>query len=362
MVRMVIPFFCGWAIGIANLIPGVSGGTFAFIFGIYDRLISAVNKLSTCMVADSARFLSNLREPKERQRFLDKVKASDLWFLIQIGAGALLAVGLAASLIEYLIEFHRAPIYAFFLGLVLTSVPLPYRFIHKKTGFLFILMFLAALVTGWLGGKVDPSEKVLQKSKVYQAQLERRSPMDDEVTFKKLAVLFAAGALAISTMALPGISGSLILLLMGQYLDIIKAVSSLKTHLIQGHFYEALAPASLLGSVALGCLIGLAVFCRLFEKIYKKIPDRVNAILLGFMIGSCYALWPFKEVITREVYMKKQGIIEFVQGVALYTNENVFFNVKRYYETQAIWLSGLCFLIGILLMQSILKFSKTNSI
>jgi putative membrane protein len=240
-------FFTGFAMGIADLIPGVSGGTMAFILGIYERLLAAIKTFDLKLVRLLLK--GQLRE----------ALALIPWaFLIPLGMGLGVAVFSMARVMRYLLEYQSVYLFSFFFGLILASiiaVGATVRWQASSAIALVIGTVVAFLIVG----------------------LVPLSMPNDPLT------LFLSGTVAIMAMILPGISGSFILLILGQYAYVLNAVSEFNL--------LALIP------VALGAVVGLLGFARLLSWLLKNYHDVTVALLVGFMAGSLRKIWPWKEVI-----------------------------------------------------------------
>ncbi|NWG35534.1 MAG: DUF368 domain-containing protein [Chloroflexi bacterium] len=233
--------------GVADVVPGVSGGTMAFILGIYDELIEAIH-------AVNARFLANLLTLKWRTAL-----ESFPWrFLLSLALGILSAVLALANVLHWALENHPVYIWAFFFGLILASIVAVRRRV-RRWSVVNLLAAIAAAVGAFVLVELSPSETP-------------HTPL----------LLFLSGAVAICAMILPGISGAFILVLLGKYSYILFAVK---------HF-DILTIAL----VGLGAVMGLLTFVRLLRWMLYRNHDLLVAILTGFMIGSLRKVWPWKTV------------------------------------------------------------------
>ena len=242
-------FLKGIAMGAADVVPGVSGGTIAFISGIYDRLLAAI---AACTPGKLLWLLKG--------RFRDTWEAIDGAFLFTLLAGILTSIASLARLITYLLDNHAELIWSFFFGLILVSVWLVGRQIsrwHIATISLFVLGTLFAYLITVAVPLQWPATPVM---------------------------IFLAGAIAICAMILPGISGSFILLLLGLYSVVLGAVKDFNLGLIS--------------VFALGCVAGLLSFSRLLSWLLNHARDITLAFLTGLLVGSLNKVWPWKEVIT----------------------------------------------------------------
>ncbi len=301
--------FFGAIIGIANIIPGVSGGTFALILGIYPRLLKALGSYN-------ARFakalLSWIGKPRWRE-FKTLMLTEDSLFLLRLLIGVLAAIFLLSQGLKFSLENYYSATYGLFLGLILFSIPIPYRLLSSKKPSAAVWLLVGVGVTLLISIQVDPSAKMLEKSLHYESILQGvGAHVSTGYALSEYLVVFLMGALAISAMVLPGISGSFILLLFGYYYPVIAAISRLR------HLY----PEDLLylGSFGVGCLAGLAVFVRIFNYVFSRFKDQTIFFLIGLMVGSLYALWPFKTYRLVDLYTKVNGGITHISGYKLYSN------------------------------------------
>ncbi|MBF2735276.1 MAG: DUF368 domain-containing protein [Betaproteobacteria bacterium AqS2] len=241
-------FARGMLIGIADLIPGVSGGTIAFITGIYERLLNCIRLGSSPAV-----LLQLLRG--EIRLFWRSVDGS---FLAVLLAGAAVAIFAGADLVHLLLAEHTALILAFFLGLTLSAAAWLARELRPRAD--LAACAAAGLALALAVGLLAPAESAAAPP---------------------LYAFFAAGALALCAMILPGISGSLLLLLFGFY-----------PHLIEALHQRDLAVIAVFAAGGIG---GLALFARLLGWILRRWRDRTLALLIGVMLGAVVKLWPWKE-------------------------------------------------------------------
>lgn len=245
-VRQYAPITArGILMGAADIIPGVSGGTIAFITGIYATLLQSIQ-------AVNARSIRTLLQGK----FTDFWKEINGTFLLSLLLGIAFSFITLSGIIVYLLEHHTMLLFSFFFGLIAASALLVARQIHSHSPL------------AWLSGAAGCIIAVIITS---------MSPVTTPDTWW---FIFLAGAVAISAMILPGISGSFILLLMGKYASILHAIKELDLYVAT--FFIA------------GCLTGLAGFSRLLSALLKKFHDQTIMLLAGFMIGSLTKVWPWK--------------------------------------------------------------------
>jgi len=229
-------FFRGMAMGVADLVPGVSGGTVAFITGIYDELLGTIAGLKVGLLRDLLR----------PGGVASVWRQANLNFLLVLLAGVGTSVLLFAGLLHHLLGTHPDLLWAFFFGLVAASIPLVGREAHWEARE-WVLGAAGVAIAGFL------------------TSLPPLAGSDSP------AVLMACGAVAICAMILPGISGSFILLLLGAYGAVIGALKSFD--LIR---------------------IGLLSFSRVLDRLLEKRRNETLAVLTGFLLGSLNALWPWK--------------------------------------------------------------------
>ncbi len=239
-------FIKGFGIGAANVIPGVSGGTIALITGIFERLIDALKSFNLT----SLKLFFHLKF-KEFSRY------TDLVFLISVFLGAVASIFTFARLLAYLFENYPVFVWAFFFGLILASVYFVGKTIEKINIPVILSFIIGTAIAVWIS---------------------IQNPAAENNAFFYLVL---CGIIAIISMILPGLSGSFILVLMGNYqLVMIDSVNSLDFHVLL--------------PVALGVVIGLPAFSNILSWIYKKYKNQTIASLTGFILGSLFILWPWK--------------------------------------------------------------------
>ncbi|SNZ02948.1 putative membrane protein [Terribacillus aidingensis] len=233
--------FKGMAMGVSDLIPGVSGGTIALLLGIYQQFIASINGV-----------------------FSKRWKQS-LLFLIPIGIGIVIALLLVSRLVEWLIEVYPQPTFIFFLGLIIGIIPTLLKEIDFKQSFTpvhYVLLLIgAALVASTAFVKDDNMAAVIE-----------------HLSQSDYLLLFFAGWLASSAMILPGISGSFVLLLLGVYPTVINAISNLNFAVIL--------------TVGAGVFIGVLVTSKLITILLAKFKAGTYAVMIGFIVGSIVIIYP----------------------------------------------------------------------
>ena len=234
----------GLAMGAADVVPGVSGGTLAFILGVYERLLAAI---SNC----------NLTALK----LLSRLQLAAFWrhidgtFLLCLFGGVLVSIFSLAGVLTYMLEYRPIPLWALFCALILTALPPLLRSVRWSLWRL--LLCAVGIAFALIIGMLTPR------------QLEPQSWM-----------FFVAGAIAICAMILPGISGSFILLMSGMYAPVLAAVTGLQLNV--------------LALFLLGCIVGLLSFSRLLNWLLRHYHDASLALLIGVVLGAFYRIWPWQ--------------------------------------------------------------------
>ena len=251
MNQYIANFFKGIGVGTANVIPGVSGGTIALITGIFERLIDALKSFN--LTAVKLIFKGD---------FKGFIKHTDLWFLASVGCGVLAAILSIARLFEFLFAEYPIYLWSFFFGMILVSIYYVGITIEKYD-WKVILSFIIGTAFALFIAFGTPAK---ENSNIFY--------------------LMICGAVATCSMILPGLSGSFVLVLMGNYqLIMIDAVNDLNL--------KILIP------VAIGGVVGLLAFSHLLSWIFKNYRDITIAVLTGFILGSMPIIWPWKnDVIT----------------------------------------------------------------
>lgn len=252
-------FGCGAIIGGADVIPGVSGGTMAFILGIYKDMLDALKSWMSASTIKAV-FTGDIATLKK------KPFALPFWVVL----GIAVSIVLLSSPIKYALENYPQYLWSFFFGLVAASV-----FSVKKKIEKWDWKLLAVLIAGGVGA-------------YYLTGM-----VPTETPEHKLFIVFC-GALAISAMILPGISGSFVLLLIGKYDYILGAVTGLKSGILNADGALALSSLMILLCFGVGVIAGLVSFVRLLSFCLKKYYTWTIALLIGFMLGSLRKVWPFK--------------------------------------------------------------------
>ena len=246
----------GMAMGVAEVIPGVSGGTIAFITGIYKTLIDTIKAVNKDLLTSIFRF-----------------RLKEVWtqlngpFLFWLMCGMVLGILVGVFGVSHLLETYPEILWSLFFGLILASVPFMLSQIEQRQPINYIFLIIGAVIAFGIT-LIPPS-----------------------MGSTSLLYVFVGGTIAISALVLPGISGSFILLLMGLYTTIIPTI---KAFLKSPELDEFI----LLVVFGLGCLLGLMVFSRIVSAAFEKYHDFTLALLSGFMLGSLKKIWPWRNPTT----------------------------------------------------------------
>ena len=252
----------GLAMGVADVVPGVSGGTIAFISGIYEELIETIHNIDL-----------GFFKIWKKEGFLKAWEHYNLSFLLALFSGVFISIISLAKLITWLLDVYPIMVWSFFFGLVIASI-----------------VFVGKQITNWRLAVIG----ALLVASVLSYLITIADPIGSpESTW----FLFLAGFIAIIAMILPGISGAFSLLLMGAYTAVIGIVTQLgegMTTLNSSLFLSALGKLLIFG---LGAIIGLKMFSRVLNWMFKHHKNLILAVLTGFMVGALNKIWPWKEVL-----------------------------------------------------------------
>lgn len=254
--RTFLDLLRGALIGVVEIIPGVSGGTVALIIGVYETLIESVGEFVRGAVALVAGPLRGRGTAKAREHF-----SSVRWdMVVPLGIGMVLALVAAARIVAPLVEQHPQMARAFFAGLILVSLRVPYRMVGRRwRGGEWALAIAAAVLAFWLTGLSPPAG-------------EGGSP--------PLWLVGLAAAVAVCALVLPGLSGSFLLLLFGLYVPSLEALNRLDFVYI--------------GTFLLGAVVGLGVFVQILRWMLAHHRGVTLSLMTGLMAGSLRALWPWQ--------------------------------------------------------------------
>ncbi|MDC8003453.1 DUF368 domain-containing protein [Aureisphaera galaxeae] len=253
----------GIAMGAADVVPGVSGGTIAFISGIYEELIETIHKLDL-----------GFFKVWKKEGLKSAWKQYNLAFLIALFGGVLVSILSLAKLISWLLDNHPIAVWSFFFGLIIASIVYVGKQINRWNAQAIIAIIVATVVSYFI------------------------TIMEPVGSPESTWFLFFAGCIAIIAMILPGISGSFILLLLGAYeavigtiTQFIDSIRNLDGSLFMDAFVKMLV-------FALGAVVGLKAFSKVLNWMFSNHKNLTLAILTGFMIGALNKIWPWKEVLS----------------------------------------------------------------
>lgn len=259
----VIILLKGMAMGAADVVPGVSGGTIAFISGIYQELIETIDALDFGVI-----------KMWKKEGFIKMFVHYNLGFLISLFLGVFISILSLANLISYLLENHPVLVWSFFFGLVVASIIYIGKQIEKWSPMIIITAIIGVAVA-------------------YYITIATPAQAPDALYF-----FFLSGCIAIIAMILPGVSGSFILVLLGSYgivlaslTDFIDGVTSGNWELVKTSFMKVFL-------FIIGCILGLKLFSKALKWMFANKQEITLAILTGFMIGSLNKIWPWKNVLS----------------------------------------------------------------
>lgn len=245
MKKNIILILKGFILGIANVIPGVSGGTLAISLGIYERLISVISH-----------FRNNLKE--------------NIKFIFFLGIGLVVAVGLFSNIIGYTLEHYPFATILFFIGFIVGGMPVLVKKIKVKFVISNWIIFLLAFALVMVMTFVNAGDKVNEIS---------------NINFSNVLILFGCGTIAAATMILPGISGSFVLMLLGYYQTVINMIREFTK------FENMFNNFIMLGFFGLGILLGIVAMSKLIEWLLKKYELKTYYGIVGFVMASIISIF-----------------------------------------------------------------------
>lgn len=258
-------FFKGFAMGTADIVPGVSGGTVALITGVYDTLIKSISSVDKEFVSLLVKF-----EIKSALRHIN------IGFLAPLLAGILVAIVSMAKILHFLLGQYSIQTWSFFFGLILASIIYLFKEIEgEKCPRDYVMIALGTLIGYSIVSLVPVS------------------------TPETLPVVFLVGSISICAMILPGISGSFILLILGKYLYI---TGALKNPTSDGSL-------EIMATFAASCVVGLLIFSRLLNFLLNNYHKAMMCVLTGFMVGSIKKVWPWKEILESKIVRGKVHVL-----------------------------------------------------
>lgn len=314
----------GMAMGIAETIPGVSGGTIAFITGIYDNLLGSIKA-----------FTPSLLKTWKNEGAKAVWKEISGGFLVSLLGGMVLGIGIGIVAVEKLLASYPPVVWAFFFGLIIASI-----------------IYVGKQVTKWNLGPI--LSLCIGIVIAFGITLLPIGQVNESLPF-----VFLCGAIAVSALILPGISGSFILLIMGMYSYILH--DTLKQNLLTNHDTDALITMVVFG---LGMIVGLVTMARFLTWALTKHNNLTLSLLTGFMIGALNKLWPWS--IPQIVMNKEDQILEFTKGIdyeKVITSSSVSPSVyaEKFGQPSFLLASILFFLLGIVLVLGLEKYSPNKN-
>ncbi len=256
----------GLAMGAADVVPGVSGGTIAFISGIYQELIDSINNVNVSA-------LKTLKKDGLKAAW-EQVNGS---FLLALLTGIGISILTFSKVITHLLETQPILVWSFFFGLIIASITLIWKEITswKLVDILFLLIGITVS---------------------YYITIARPVSSPDSYWY-----LFLSGFIAIIAMILPGISGAFILLLMGSYETVIGTINTFREGLTTANSEILISALLKLGVFAVGAIIGLKSFSKILHWMFEHHKNTTLTLLVGFMVGSLNKVWPWKEVLETRI-------------------------------------------------------------
>lgn len=263
----------GMVMGAADVVPGVSGGTIAFISGIYEELIESINAINL-----------NVLKVWKKEGFIKTWQSINGNFLLALLTGIAISIISLAKLITHLLQSQPIAVWAFFFGLVTASIWIIGKQISSKS--------LATILFFILGAAVS-----------YYITIATPSAMPDHWGY-----LFISGFVAIIAMILPGVSGAFILLLMGTYEVVLGTINQAREGLLTGDFgllSQAIQKIIIFG---IGAILGLKLFSKILHWMFAHHKNKTLALLCGFMLGSLNKVWPWKNTISTRLNSHQEEV------------------------------------------------------
>lgn len=304
-MRYLSDYFKGMAMGAADVVPGVSGGTIAFITGILNPLLEGIRSIKPSLFGVI-----------RREGFKVAFMHINGRFLCTVLAGILTSIFTFAKLISWLLTNHPIPLWSFFFGLILFSV---IHMLKQVSAYNLsrVVLFIAGVIFAWFITVLNPVEL--------------------EVSYLNF---FIAGCIAICAMILPGISGSFILLLLGLYPAVLAAVKG----------FDVL----MLACFAMGCVVGLLSFSHVLSALLRRFHDETLLFLTGLMLGTLGIIWPWKEVLSWRENSQGETVPLAMQNLSPMQFEQVTG------QPSEIVPAIICLLVGIGLVWSLEKFGQKS--
>ncbi|CAM3906697.1 DUF368 domain-containing protein [Flavobacterium cucumis] len=256
----------GLAMGAADVVPGVSGGTIAFISGIYQELIDSINNVNVSV-------LKTLKKEGLKAAW-KQVNGS---FLLALVTGIGISILTFSKIITHLLETQPILVWSFFFGLIIASIALIWKEITQWKAVDIIFLIIGIAIS-------------------YYITIARPVSSPESYWY-----LFLSGFIAIIAMILPGISGAFILLLMGSYETVIGTINTFREGLTSANSEILIQALLKLGVFAIGAIIGLKSFSKILHWMFEHHKNTTLSLLVGFMIGSLNKVWPWKQVLETRI-------------------------------------------------------------
>lgn len=304
-------FLKGFAMGAANVVPGVSGGTIAFITGIYERLIEALKALD----GKALRMAGTLR-------FRELWVQVDGRFLTALGVGVVVSIVSLARVLEWAFAEHPKVVWALFLGLIAASIPALAKTVRKWSAGSMVALLLGLGIA------------------VSMAFLTPGTPSENWF------YLGLCGVAGICSMIIPGLSGSFVLLLMGNYALILGSVNELSSGNVSGAM-KVILP------VGLGAIAGLLVLSRFLSWLFKAHHNTAVAAITGFVAGSLVIIWPWKDTLVAKV-IKNGEETEKITGFSNWRWPD--------FSSGSVWMEMAALILGVLLILVVDRFDQTEKV
>ncbi|EJL6632863.1 DUF368 domain-containing protein [Vibrio cholerae] len=288
----------GLAMGAADVVPGVSGGTIAFITGIYDTLLESIRRINP-----------SLLKVWKAQGLAGVFRHINGLFLITLFGGIFTSIATLAKLISWLLFTHPIPIWSFFFGLILVSVWHMLRQIEQKK-----LSRLLWLIAG----------------AIFAYGITVLKPLHLEPTYTNVLI---SGAIAICAMILPGISGSFILLLIGMYAPVLVAVKTFQLDILL--------------IFLTGCVIGLLSFSHVLSWLLRRYRDVTLTFLTGLMLGTLPKIWPWKETLSWRVNSSGEQVPLLQRNLSPFEFETLTSQPSQWLLALVLMLAAVALVLGL---------------
>ncbi len=321
-------FLKGLSMGAANKVPGVSGGTVAFVLGFYEELIYSFQKIN--LKAFALLF---------RGRFKSFWQYTNAQFLILVMGGSVFSYFTVSLALDFLLKRYETLVWSLFFGMILGSVYYVGKAFNNWTS-KNILVALIGILIGVSISLMSPAKE------------------NDNLWF-----VFLCGMIGVSGMTLPGLSGSFILILLGNYVlllvDSVNMLSRTFSELIVGDFSFLdnairVRYLKIIAVFTLGSTFGLVSISHVLGYVLKRWHDLVNALIIGFIVGSLGTVWPWKQAVYKEV--NGEFLVDS-KGTLIVENYKRFLPEINTYQT---WLAIVCIILGFLILTWLDNYSKNN--